>query len=113
MALKERIICNRNVFKRSLDEISIEAVETVLELIAQNSLYRGEEWKPTLNKFLSYQKEYSKIRNEKEKELYAWETFAKIGPVVSKIRNHSIGTLLINISEGMDLDTAVESTNRL
>ena len=105
--------CNRNVFKRSLDEISIEAVETVLELIAQNSLYRGEEWKPTLNKFLSYQKEYSKIRNEKEKELYAWETFAKIGPVVSKIRNHSIGTLLINISEGMDLDTAVRKYEQI
>ena len=32
----------RNVFKRSLDEISQEAIETVLELIMQNSLYKGE-----------------------------------------------------------------------
>ena len=59
----------RNVFKRSLDEISKEAVDTVLELIAQNSLY--------------------------------------------KIRNHSIGTLLVNISEGMDLDLAVRKYEQI
>lgn len=35
----------KQVFKRSLDEITKESVDTVLELINQDSLYRGKEFK--------------------------------------------------------------------
>jgi len=97
----------KEVFKRSLDEINQDAVETVLELIAQKSLYKGEEWKSVLESFLDLQKEYSKLKSVKTQDLYCWTTSMKVGPVIGKIRNHSIGTLLINISEGMDLDEAV------
>lgn len=88
----------RNVFKRSLDEISKEAVDTVLELIAQNSLYKGAEWKKQLTEFKNYQKGYGKLTDE-QKELWVWEKSIAAGAVIGKIRNHSIGTLLVNISE--------------
>lgn len=97
----------RNVFKRSLDEIREDSVLTVLELIAQNSLYRGEEWQVSLNDFLAYKKKYDKLTDETAKELYAWEKAATAGAVVGKIRNHSIGKLLTDISDGVDLDAAV------
>jgi hypothetical protein len=96
----------RDVFKRSLDEISSDSVGTVLELIAQNSLYKGEEWKSVLEVFQSHQKAYN-ILSDQQKELFAWEMAPKAGPVVGKIKNHSIGVLLLDISKGIDLDEAV------
>lgn len=97
----------RNVFKRSLDEITEESVQIVLDLIAQNSLYRGNEWKNALDAFLKYKQEYMEVP-ESDRDNYAWEKSLQAGPVVGKIRNHSMGTLLVHISDGMNLDDAVK-----
>ena len=97
----------RNVFKRSLDEITEDSVLTVLELTSQGSLYKGEEWKHTLSEFLKFKKVYDKLQTEDEKANFAWEQSITVGAVVGKIKNHSMGTLLVNISKEMDLDEAV------
>lgn len=102
----------RNVFKRSLDEITEDSVLTVLELIASNSLYRGEEWKGVLEKFLVYKREYMSL-SESDRENYTWEKSSVAGDVVGRIRNHSIGTLLVNISEDMELDLAVKKYEQI
>ena len=105
--LKGTVRDTRNVFQRSLAEISEESLLVVLELIAQNSLYKGEEWKGVLTEFLKYKKAYTKLQTETQRANYAWELSVKVGGALGRIKNHSIGTLLTNLSEGMDLDVAV------
>lgn len=103
----------KNVFKRSLDEISMDALETVLELINSNTLYKGEEWKSILMEFKRYKKEYEKLNSDEDRDLYAWENSVKAGIAIGRIRNHSIGTLLVNVSNDMDLDTAVKKYEQI
>lgn len=96
----------KNVFMRSLEEITDDAVATVLELIGQKSLYKGEEWQRALEEFKKYKAMYAATPDEL-RENFAWEQSAKAGMTIGRIRNHSMGTLLVNISQVMNLDEAV------
>lgn len=98
---------NKKVLKRSLDELTMDSVITVLELIAQNSLYRGEEYKFPVDEFRKLKEKYNKLDTEEEKDLFAWKKSVFAPSHVSKIRNTAIGTLLIDISNNVDLDEAV------
>lgn len=101
-------------FKRALEEISFSAVDTLLELIADNSIYRGPEWEQPLNIFRKHKVEYSKITDEKQKDLYAWEQSTKLGrSAITGIRNTSMGTLLVDFSNGRDLEEAVRAYEKI
>lgn len=96
----------RNVFKRSLTEISEDAVETVLELVNSNALYRGAEFKAVLEKFFQYKQTFDALPDD-EKDNFVWANAKAAGIPVAKMRNTAIGTLLNDLSEGMDLEQAV------
>lgn len=104
-SMESNIVSSKDVFKRSLEELSEDSVNTVLEIIGQNSLYRGNEYKQMLSDFQKFQKKYKKIAAPL-KDNFCWEHSVK-NPAISRIRNSAIGTLLIDLTGGMGLDDAV------
>jgi hypothetical protein len=103
---------SKNVFQRSLEEISRDALESVLDLISQKSLYKGEEWRDVLNKFLSLQDEYKNLPQE-QKNNFCWSKSTEVGGAISRLRNHSIGVLLQDITNGVELDDAVRRYEKI
>lgn len=92
-----------DVMARSLKDITKEALETVLELIAQNSLYRGDEHKFAVDAFLKLKESFDGTDRS------IWSKVQTTPVSVSRIRNTSIGTLLVAISEGKELEEAVKA----
>ena len=95
---------NYDVMKRGLSEITQDAVKTVLELIAQNSLYRGEEHKFAVEEFGRLLNRFVSLSRASQ-DLFVWENLTPAG----RIRNSVIGTLLTDLSEGKDLEDAVKA----
>lgn len=100
------------VFKRGLEEISVESIEMVLELIDQNSLYRGKDYEANLLKFQKMKKALDKAKPKKRENLI-WRNSVLEGPAMSRVNNSAIGTLLNDISEGKELDKAVRSFEKM
>lgn len=99
---------SRDVFKRGLEEITTSSINIVLELIEQNSLYRGQEHTEAVAKFAVELVKYRKLKTDTERDLFSWDRSASIGGL-SRLRNSVIGTLLVDLSNGVGLDIAVKS----
>lgn len=97
---------DHDVFLRSLREITTEAIDTVLELIAQGSLYRGEEHAGLVSAFKALRMEFNKLVGEQAEEVFAW---TRGDGALARIRNTVIGSLLVDLSEGVDLEVAVKA----
>jgi hypothetical protein len=102
----------KETFKRALDEITVDALETVIDLINQNSLYRGQESLIMVDAFLTWKKRYMAV-SDSEKDNYCWIQSTLTSGAISGIRNTSIGTLLVDVSKGVELDHAVGSFERM
>jgi len=97
------------VFQRALDTITLESVDIVLELIDQNSLYRGAEFKGLLKAFQKHLTQY-RAAGPSARRHYAWHVSARdVGAGFLTVRNSVIGTLLVDLSEGMAVEDAVKS----
>ncbi len=95
----------RDVFARALEEITFEAIGTVVELIDQDSLYRGKEHLHTVQSFAKLKEAYDILDTDRPREVFTWRQ--DLGPAVARIRSTAIGTLLVDLSDGKGLDEAV------
>ncbi|BAV81009.1 hypothetical protein [Vibrio phage RYC] len=94
------------VLKRSITEIDAGSVELVLELIDTDNLPRGGEMKPIVTGLIQLQREYEKAE---DKAVFIWEKTCKMiaNGHNPNIRGTSIGTLLVDLSAGTDIEDAV------
>jgi hypothetical protein len=95
-----------DVLLRSCNELAMDAVDTVLDLIAQNSLYRGTEQKFAVDTFRKVKAAFDELPVA-DRDAFVWSQIKTLPGAVSKIRNTAIGTLLVDLSEGMELEKAV------
>lgn len=95
------------VFQRGLEEISPLAVTQVLELIDSNALYRGAEHRDAVQDFQKAQNNYLCFpEGGIDRGLYVWTN--AVGRA-ARFRNTVIGTLVQDLSEGVDMEHAVRS----
>lgn len=90
------------VLKRGLEEIRISDLKEVLDLIDSNSIYRGSDHRNSVELFLSLLTSYEKGGRS---PLFHW---VNSNNPAAQFRNTVIGTLLIDLSTGMDTEVAVK-----
>lgn len=91
------------VCHRGLTEIRESDLVNVLDLIASNGLYRGEEHKPAVEGFLALLRRFKAAADPK---LFVWEN---LGHRNARFRNTVIGTMLVELAEGKELEDAVKA----
>lgn len=110
--LQNNVKSQMAVLRRAMEETSLEAAETVRDLILENSLYRGDEFLSTVKKFMIFKNMYltSYVGYPRLAETWLWwhAAITRNNPYFSSFRNSSIGTLMADISEGVELEVAVK-----
>ena len=96
---------NKEVLMNSIQKISLSAVNDVLDLINSGSLYRGNEFLSIVKSMGQLLKETSLLTLE-QLDAYCWVR-STTDPQLCRIKNTVIGTLMVALTEGEELETAV------
>ena len=99
----------KEVFKRGLEELTLDSAEIVLDQIEAKVLLRGDEYKRKVVEFVKQLKAYNKIKKIR-KDNYCWKQSSKLG-ISARFRGTVIGTLLVDIAEGTKLEVAIDKYN--
>ncbi|MBR6023893.1 MAG: hypothetical protein IK044_02860 [Methanobrevibacter sp.] len=103
----------RKLFEDTLNLISVDAVDTVLELVYSKTLYRSNQWKDTLEGLRDVLKNYEQIDSKCDLNNWFWKKSATLPRNIVHIKNTSMGTLLLDITEGKDLEEAVTNYEKI
>lgn len=93
-----------DVLGRTLEALSLSAVDEVKDLISSKSIYRGEEFKRSVQDFRKLKDQYQKLNSKKARELFAWKHY---NSSAATFKNSSIGSLVEDLSNGTPLEDAV------
>ena len=98
---------NCKVLKRSITELTEYSVDVVEDLILQGSIHRGDEFKGIILGLKKLQQGYNEAPN---KDLFLWDATLEMqkNQHDCNIRGTAIGTLLVDLSNDVELEVAVK-----
>ena len=100
---------DKNVFKRAMDEISLDTLNLVKDLVNQGSLLDAQAHLQKVPSIVPLKAEYDTIENSK-KDNWCWIKSYKFQ--YAKFKNELIGVLCSELSEGKDLNEACKAWNK-
>lgn len=101
---------SKEVFKRAMEEFSIDTLKLVRDLINQGSILNSEHQLDKISKMISFKEVYDSVDNSK-KDNYCWATSYNLP--YAKFRNESIGTLVVELSQGKEINEACLMYNKM
>jgi len=99
----------KNVFLRGMSEISLETLELVLDLMDMDSILDGATHREKLVSVIEKKKLFDLVP-DKDKDKWAWVHSNNYK--YAKFRNEVLGTLLVDLSKGAELEEAIKSWNK-
>lgn len=100
---------NKNVFQRGMQEIPLDTLLLVRDLISQGSLLNGDAHLSKIVTFATLKEQYDTIPTTK-KDNWCWVNSYNLP--VAKFRNELIGTLCVELAEGVELNEACKTWNK-
>lgn len=97
----------KEVLTNSLEKINLPVIASIIEKINSGDLYRVND-DTLLTLFQGLKQQYESLTNDIERQRFLWVKSRTVPEVVCKIKNSSLGTLLVNLSEGMEESEALE-----
>lgn len=95
-----------HVLARGLTELSPAAVATVHDLITDNAIYRGQEHRASVEEFQKLQSRFLATPDATARDTLAW---SMVSSPAARFRNTVIGTLVQDLTDGVDVERAVRS----
>ncbi len=98
------------VFKRAMEEISLDTLNLVQDLINQGSLLDGTAHLHSVKTAIDCKAAYTLWQGDKD--TWLWSTSYSLDERTAKFRNTLIGVLCSELSQGEELNKACESWNK-
>lgn len=99
----------KNVFQRAMETISVDTLRLVKDLINQGSLLDGTTHLYKIDQIIPLKEQYDGVGTDR-KDNWCWVNSYKLP--FAKFRNELIGVLCAELSEGEELNKAVQSWNK-
>lgn len=99
--VRSKIESTVHVFKRGMNEVTVEAIELAIDLGENNSVYRLKDQVQSLKNYLALKKAYDASF---ERSSFIWANYDK---PAARAKNSSLGEFLTNLSKGVELEVAI------